>query len=158
MKKINGILNNSEYQDLLDYIKNAERGRKFCRHDMQHFLDVSRLLYIYCLEAGLDIDKELVYAIGLLHDIGRAAQYRAGTEHHAASAEYAKKIMPLCGFSEKETETAAGVILSHRNAENADTLARLVYRADKRSRLCFDCPARDECSWPPEKMNMEIDT
>ena len=157
MKKINLILQNKEYQNLLGYIKNAERERKFCRHDMRHFLDVSRLLYIYCLESGLDIDKELVYAIGLLHDIGRAAEYSDGAEHHAASAEFAKTIMPLCGFSDKETETAVNAILSHRNAENGDVLGQLVYKADKRSRICFDCSARGECNWSKEKMNLELE-
>ena len=157
MKKSNNILKNKEYQYLLEQIKTAERDRIFCRHDIPHFLDVARLLYIYCLEEGLDIDKELIYAIGLLHDIGRAAQYRTGAEHHLASAEYAQKIMPLCGYSTDETQRAANAILSHRNADNTDTLGRLVCKADKGSRLCFDCPARDKCNWPQEKMNLEVE-
>ena len=157
MKRIDLLFANPEYQNLLEYIKYAERDRKFCRHDIRHFLDMSRLLYIYCLEEGLDIDKELIYAIGLLHDIGRAEQYKSGREHHLAGAECAKKLMPLCGFTNEETQRVAEAILSHRSTESGDILARLVYRADKRSRLCFDCPARDECNWPREKMNLEID-
>ena len=30
------------------------------------------------------------------------------------------------------------------------------YRADKQSRLCFACPARDECRWDDSKKNLKI--
>ncbi len=155
MKRIKLLLENTEYQKMLDTITKAEKDRIFCRHTLQHFFDTARILYIFCLEEKLDIDKELIYAIGLLHDIGRASQYTDGTEHHKASADAARYFMPLCGFSKNETERAAAAILSHRSGDNDDEIAKLLYKADKKSRLCFDCAARGECNWSREKMNLE---
>ncbi|MBR6400865.1 MAG: HD domain-containing protein [Firmicutes bacterium] len=154
MKRIKLLLENKDYRAMLSRIAEAEKERIFCRHDLTHFFDVARLLYIYALEDGLDIDKELIYAIGLLHDIGRAAQYESGEEHHTASARAVERLMPLCGFDADETQAAANAILMHRNG-GGDALAQLVYRADKRSRLCFACDARAKCNWPADKMNLE---
>lgn len=41
---------------------------------MEHFLDVARLMYIYNLEDQAGFSKEMIYAAGLLHDIGRYEQ------------------------------------------------------------------------------------
>ena len=30
----------------------------------------------------------------------------------------------------------------------------VLYRADKKSRSCFACPAEGACSWPPSKKNL----
>lgn len=38
-------------------------------------------------------------------------------------------------------------------SELADVLAGLLYRADKKSRLCFLCDAEDECDWPEGRKN-----
>ena len=156
MEKVNRLLNNEEYREMLSCIQEAEKERIFCRHDMRHFLDMARLLHIYCLEEGIKADKPLIYAIGLLHDIGRAAQYKTGEEHHTASARAAEKLMPTCGFDEEQTKTAVNAILSHRSGSE-DKFFKLVYKADKKSRLCFECKARGECNWPKEKMNLEIE-
>ena len=34
--------------------KDAEKERRFCHHDMNHFLDVARLMYIFSMERGYD--------------------------------------------------------------------------------------------------------
>lgn len=156
MKRLNDLIFGEEYQKYLDIIKHSETDRIFCRHDMQHFLDVSRLLYIYCLESGIKADKELLYAAGFLHDIGRARQYLDGTEHHRASADIAAELMPKYGFDADETELVCGMILAHRD-ENADGLPALMYRADKKARGCFDCAAANECNWSAEKRNPKIE-
>ena len=43
---------------------------------MEHFLDVARLMYIYNLEDQAGFSKEMIYAAGLLHDIGRYEQMK----------------------------------------------------------------------------------
>ena len=48
------------------------------------------------------------------------------------------------------------LIREHRTAGQAEDLAGLFYRADKLSRSCFSCPAREKCDWPEEKKNLEI--
>ncbi|ERI70706.1 hypothetical protein HMPREF1548_02087, partial [Clostridium sp. KLE 1755] len=35
-----------------------------------------------------------------------------------------------------------------------ESLRGVLYRADKKSRSCFACPAEGACSWPPSKKNL----
>lgn len=159
MNRINQILFHSQYQDALRQITAWEREREFCRHTIEHFLDVARLAYIRSLEKGLDVKKDVIYAAALLHDIGRYQQYEDGTPHEVASARLAEGILRDCAYSEKERTQIGQAILAHRGSrggENADVLGKLLYWADKASRNCFACAAREACHWPDEKMNMEI--
>ena len=48
--KINLIIENHSFQYNLTKIETLEIQREFCKHDMQHFLDVARLMYIINLE------------------------------------------------------------------------------------------------------------
>ena len=75
MERVNNILNNKLYKIYLDKNMEAEEGRRFCHHDMGHFLDVARLAMIFNLQQGLFVPEELIYAAALLHDIGRWKQY-----------------------------------------------------------------------------------
>ena len=38
--------------------KDAEKERIFCHHDMNHFLDVARLMYIFSMERGYALEKK----------------------------------------------------------------------------------------------------
>ena len=53
-------------------MKKFEHDREFCCHQITHLLDVARIAYIKNLEAGLGIDKELIYTAAILHDIGKS--------------------------------------------------------------------------------------
>lgn len=159
MNRINQILFHAQYQNALEQIGIWEREREFCRHTIEHFLDVARLAYIRSLEKGLDVKKDVIYAAALLHDIGRYQQYENGTPHEVASARLAEGILQDCAYSEEERAQIEQAILGHRSShggENADVLGKLLYWADKASRNCFACDAREACHWPDEKMNMEI--
>lgn len=156
MKRLNKLIFGGEYRKYMDIIKEAEKDRVFCVHDMQHFLDVSRILYIYCLEKGIKADKELIYAAGLLHDIGRAWQYERGEKHSEASVKIASELMPKYGFTAAETEFVCTLISKHGD-KNAGGMAALMYKADKKARLCFECRAKAECNWSEEKKNSEVE-
>lgn len=160
MNRVNQILFHPRYRQALEQTEILEQDRKFCRHGIAHFLDVARLAYIHSLEEGLDVDKDVIYAAALLHDIGRYQQYERGIPHERASADLAGEILPQCSFSEKERVQIQEAISGHRRQEDgekdASALGGLLYRADKMSRNCFACPAREECNWPEDKMNMEI--
>jgi len=139
----------------MERIDRAEQTRIFCLHGLPHLLDTARMGYIFILERGLDIDKELFYAAALLHDTGR---YNPIIEDHAeASAINAELIMPDCGFSERETQAAARAIRAHREDMAADMIGKILYEADKKSRMCFDCRAAAECYWEDEKRNMRLE-
>ena len=160
MERVQKILEHTLFRELYDKLYQAEKNRIFCRHTMEHFLDVARLMYIYCLEDNAEIPKEMIYAAALLHDIGRYEQISKGTPHDEASAGIGEIIMQDCGFDETEIRRIRKAILGHRTAkslENEDRLTVYLYRADKKSRNCFSCPSRTECDWPAEKKNLRIE-
>lgn len=146
----------------------AEEDRRFCRHDMRHFLDVARLALILnlrnrCLSGSGPGDcsqrsEELIYAAALLHDIGRWKQYEDGTPHEKASALLAPEILSDCGFSEEETRQITAAILNHRReaVKEDQSLSGLLYRADKMSRSCFCCEAERECNWKGSNKNLKL--
>lgn len=158
MERVHSIQNHSLFQEQFHLLQKAEEERFFCRHTMEHFLDVARLMYIYNLEEGAGLDKELIYAAALLHDIGRYEQISQGTPHHISGARIAGEILKACDFSENETERIQNAIVRHRKQEEGmeDRLATYLYRADKQSRNCFSCPAVRECNWPDSKKNTSI--
>ena len=57
MERIHKIQNHPVYKEEYRLLTEAEKERFFCRHTMEHFLDVARLMYIYNLEDDAGIDK-----------------------------------------------------------------------------------------------------
>lgn len=158
MERVNRILAHQTYRQCLSKIRECERTRIFCRHDMGHFLDVARLAWILNIEEQTDVPKELIYAAALLHDIGRHRQYRESIPHEEASAQIAPEILADCGFSQTETEEITEAIRQHRNSavKTQTDLCGLIYRADKLSRSCFGCEAETACDWKKEKKNLRL--
>lgn len=155
MNRCQRIIDHPLFRECMDRIERAETDRIFCLHGLPHLLDTARIGYIFILERGLKIDKELFYAAALLHDSGR---YNPILDDHAeASAINAELIMPDCGFTAEETALVARVIRSHRINDASDDLGRVLYEADKKSRLCFDCRTAAECYWENEKRNNRIE-
>lgn len=165
MDRINLIWNHPLYREQFKKLVQAEEERIFCRHTLEHFLDVARLAYIYNLEEQAGVERDLIYAAALLHDIGRFRQIQDGTPHDKASAVLAGQILPDCGFLHNEISDIQTAILEHRGHADApndgknSTAAKLshyLYQADKRSRCCFVCPAEPQCNWSAEKKNLQI--
>ncbi|MGI6020204.1 MAG: HD domain-containing protein [Lachnospiraceae bacterium] len=157
LERVNRILRHPLFEEHLRSCEAFEEDRRFCLHDIGHFMDVARIAYILCLEKKYDISKETVYAAALLHDIGRDVQYSEGTPHGKAGARIASKILEDCGFSGSEIESIAAAIAFHSGREKdvseADALSGVIFDADKLSRKCFACKASEECKWSPEKKN-----
>ena len=145
MERINCILSNYEYISYLDKNKANEKDRIFCHHNIIHFLDVCRIAWIINLEEQLNLNKEIVYAVGLLHDIGRWQEYEMNISHEIASANLAENILNKCEFTEEEKSLILTAIKNHRTKKNTDDLSRIIYTADKVSRPCFNCTAIGKC-------------
>lgn len=158
MDRINDILNHHLFMEHLKKNMTAEADRRFCRHDMAHFLDVARIGMIMNTEENLGLPRDLIYGAALLHDIGKHRQYEEGIPHEEASARIAPGILRDCGFSDNETSVITDAIRQHRNSETAAerNLRGLLYRADKVSRPCFICEAERECTWKSGKKNRRI--
>ena len=150
MKRINALLNNPAYLDHIEKNHVAERDRSFCRHHFDHLLDVARITYILVLEGGNPfISREMSYAAGLLHDIGRWNEYREAGDHAQYSAEMAEPILTDAGFTDAEKGLIKKAISEHRlkvkTSEHRSPLSIALSRADSFSRLCYRCEASKMC-------------
>ena len=155
MNNIDAIMNNKLYREALEKLSEYERDREFCNHTIEHFIDVSRIAYIMVLEEDLKVSKEVIYAIGLLHDIGRVKQYEEGIHHDIASVDMSREILKETSFTEEEVKIILNGIANHRK-ESDNKLEEIIYRADKLSRQCFSCKAENECYWSKDKKNFKI--
>ena len=156
MKKVNEILNNTIYKKCIKEIEVMEQDRVFCRHNINHFLDMARIAYILVLEEGLSYSKEVIYAIGLLHDIGRAQEYKNNINHDEAGVMISEKILKETSYSTDEINLILNAVANHGNKDAEDKFLNIIYKSDKLTRNCFDCKAEKECYWSIEKKNMEI--
>lgn len=158
MNKINAILSNKLYIQCMRDISIQERDRKYCCHGIEHSLDVARIAYIITLERGLSFSKELIYAMALLHDIGRCEEYSDKVPHAQAGAKLAETILEECDFSKEDTELICRAVLTHKNKSERDdeSLDSLLVYADRISRNCFACSSYDGCYWNEELKNKNI--
>lgn len=155
MDKINEILLSDKYKEILNTLEFLEKDRVFCKHNIEHFLDVARIAYIKVLEDRLDYSKEIIYAIALLHDIGRVLEYNEGIPHHEGSVILAKEILSETSYDDKEKEIIISAIENHRSIDD-NVLNKIIYVSDKISRNCFSCKSEKECYWSTEKKNLKI--
>ncbi len=158
MKRMEAILNHKLFQDTLHQIEEKEVHREFCRHGMPHLLDTARIAYITCLENGLPLEKDIVYATALLHDLGRARQDEEGYDHRLGGLPIIEEILKDSGFDDSEIQEIKKAVASHgqKPQDSDQSLSAVLYRADKQSRNCFWCPAALQCYWPENQRNMSI--
>lgn len=159
MKRIDDVLANATFQEHLSRINEAETDRIYCLHGIEHLLDVARISYIINLEDGLGYGKDVVYAMALLHDIGRNLEYQQGMSHHEVGGDMAYEILKKSSFDEEECQMICQAIKKHNElqvGEDEKSLNYLLYKADKLSRNCFNCKAYDSCYWEESKKNKGI--
>lgn len=170
MTKIDRLLTDEHFQTAIKNLERLEKDRVFCRHGLNHCLDVARIACILSMEEHLDVPKELIYGAALIHDLGRSEEYVSGEPHDIASVKIGRPLLLASGFSEGETDGICRAIAAHRkhggcdakygerNAKHdeCDALSALLYRADKLSRPCFLCSASEECYWDEAKKNKTI--
>ena len=155
MKRNNKICSHPVWKKYMLELEELEKSRIFCKHGIEHLLDVARIAYIKNLENSYNIEKELIYAAALLHDLGRSLQYTQGIPHEKAVIPLAKEILEDCKFAPEEQEEILAAIACHRAKENQENrgLSELLYWADKQSRMCGFCKASAVCNWSEEKKN-----
>ena len=157
MEKIDRLLKNGIFVQNMQLIEEYEKNRQFCLHGIEHSLDVARICYIICLENQLGYSKELIYAMALLHDIGRALEYKGLGVHHEEGARLAESILREAGFNADETDRIVDAILCHKMSQEPDgSLRWLLFKADKLSRSCHSCRMYRECYWSEELKNKTV--
>ncbi|WP_238456513.1 HD domain-containing protein [Desulfotruncus arcticus] len=147
-------MNDNFYRECLERNAAAEINRLFCRHDLQHMLDVARITNMLVLEDArrnipgkAALTREIIYAAGLLHDLARWLEYETGEDHAAAGARLAGPVLDRSGFDDREKTIILTAIREHRagDEESISLLGRYMARADDLSRPCYHCKARAEC-------------
>lgn len=158
MKRISQIIAHQLFLDKQKRIDELEIQREYCRHGLNHALDVARIIYILTLENHLLYKKDIIYATALLHDIGRCDQYENGIPHNEASVQIAEIILKDCGYEADEILLVTEAIRLHHDLSDGhnQSLSSLLYKADKLSRNCFACQAIDDCYWEEAQKNKEI--
>ncbi|MCR4739233.1 MAG: HD domain-containing protein [Lachnospiraceae bacterium] len=158
MERYDKIIINELYRTHLEKTREYEKERIFCHHDMSHFLDVARIGMLLNVTEGYGIDKDIIYAAALLHDVGRDVQYEDGTPHEAASADIAEIILDGTDYTPDERKLILKAIRDHRDESVKDekNLSGLIYRADKLSRPCYYCSAEKECNHKKNKKNASL--
>lgn len=153
----NRILKNDKYRRLTAELAELERERPFCRHDMTHFLDVARIAVIFSGRSGTDISDDVIYSAALLHDLGRIEEIKSGMPHEIAGQVTAAGILAEVDCPEAMAAQIISLIANHRRRDNPkDSPEEIFFRADKRSRRCFECSAEAECDWTRKNLEIEV--
>ena len=156
MERVNKILSNAEFKHCLQTIETLEKDRIFCKHGITHLLDTARIGYILNLENSLNFPKDIIYATALLHDIGRYDEYIHKISHHKISKRVIN-ILKDCNYSNDEISTIVEAIGNHdKPPTDIKTLSDVLYKADKLSRMCFNCNVQNECYWNTNKKNKTL--
>ncbi|NLP24466.1 MAG: HD domain-containing protein [Syntrophomonadaceae bacterium] len=159
MKRVELLVNDELYNQYLQRNAEEEKEPKFCLHDFRHHLDVARIAYILVLEhndfkyfmqeyglSGRLAAKEVIYGAGLLHDIGKWQEYKAGVDHASFGAKLAREILPRAFFDPNEVELIARAVYEHRNISSTMSfLGERIHRADNLSRICISCEHDAQC-------------
>lgn len=155
LKNAEKIYNSDLYLKDLKILRDLEKKRKFCKHDIYHFLSLARIAVILYNERGIEISEDIVYTAALLHDIGRIDKYEKGIAHHKASAKRAEKFLSFTDFSDEEKDLIIKLIYNHRK-ESDDPIFGIFHEADTLSRNCLCCPKREECDWSDKRKNHRL--
>lgn len=161
MPRLNSVWNHALYQKYYKENEEIEKDRMFCCHQISHLLDVARIAYIKNLENDMGLKKELIYTAAILHDIGKALQYKQKIPHEIAGEEIAREILETLpennAFTQEEQDWILEAVRGHRRkCAGMTEAACLFYESDKRSRNCFACPVSEMCNWNEEEKNEEI--
>lgn len=89
MPRVDAIWESAVFQREYQRLVALEEDRVFCRHGLPHLLDTARIMWALNLERACGIDREVVYAAALLHDVGKATQYASGEPHEVAGERLA---------------------------------------------------------------------
>ncbi|MFZ5626952.1 MAG: HD domain-containing protein [Bacillota bacterium] len=145
MDLLNRLINHPRVRAAFTEIAAWEKDRIYCRHGWEHAWAVARLAYMLYLEERDEREPEAregFYAAGLLHDLGRAAEYATGEDHAQVSARLAGEILVELGMPAEFIYKVCQAIAGHRRGEE-EGWARYLYLADKLSRPCLQCVVED---------------
>lgn len=173
MVYVERLLKRPEYLDLQKEIEKLEADRIYCKHKFAHSLDVCRIAWILFLEEQVQSEnqaenrqtdlaewKERIYLTGLLHDIGRVAQYQTGEHHGEAGRKISARLLAEIDCPDAWRDEILFVVALHFGKDGErmreKSLGDYICRADHLSRNCFLCDASPTCKWLEEEKNKTV--
>ncbi|MBC7075874.1 MAG: HD domain-containing protein [Syntrophomonadaceae bacterium] len=149
MKRAERLINDPLYAENMELNVRSEVEPKSYQHDFRHHLDVARITYILILEnndlnyfvkeSGLSSKlaaKEVIYAAGLLHDIGKWKEYTEGIDHALYGSRLAREILPRAFYNPREVDIICRAVYEHSNiSRDMSFLGEKLHRADNLSRV-----------------------
>ncbi len=176
MKYLNRLIHHESYRAVYQQLVELEEDRMYCKHDMNHFLDVARLAANINMEKNLQVDLEMIYLCAFLHDIGRGINDKKQISHSQASANLAREILLHIDYPTQQMETILYAITRHGTRGNVDLLLQneymagfftagddvpgkltfLLQTADQLSRSCYLCPVEASCKWKEQEKIKKI--
>lgn len=141
------------YRQALRALEDQEADRIYCKHNLDHFLDVARVTMLVCADFDIPADKDVVYLAALMHDLGRLDKGQA--DHPVASAQLADQWLEAIDFPADRRPEVIRLIEGHgwRGPAVPSNLLEAFSLADSLSRPCYQCPATDSCHWPADRKN-----
>jgi len=124
------FMNQRDYKEIEGYMLSC---MKDSAHDCQH---IYRVLY-HALEISesYELDKDIIIAAALLHDIGREAQFKdASIDHASEGARMAYDYLIALGWSVDQASHVRACVLTHRfRSDNPPKTieAKVIFDADK---------------------------
>ncbi len=155
--RVTSIICHPVFVERLNIIEKKEKDRIFCKHGLEHLTDVARIAMIINLSDDLGFERDVVCAAAYLHDIGRSEE----GNHEENGVKISESILAECGYNRQEVNIIADAILKHRQENKGfendkGDITSLIAKADKLSRNCFSCSARNECYWDEKMKNKRI--
>lgn len=157
MEYVRKLIQETDYLERMKQLEELETERRFCRHGLEHVLDVARIAWILVLEEKLPYEKETIYLTALLHDMGRILEYQEGIPHHEAGQKIAEGFLRQIGYPGEKGMLIVTAIGEHRKKDKLnDDFINVIKRADSLSRNCFFCEVQEACKWKEERKNKTI--
>ena len=146
----NGLKNKYDMEAVLENSeKMTEAGKAVCTADVSEIKTVN-----------LQEKKDQFYVTGLLHDIGRVAQYETGEHHSEAGMRIAEGLLTDIEYPAEWMDQTLQIVGVHHGREESReescTMEYYIRRADHLSRNCFCCEAAGSCKWSDEERNQTI--
>jgi uncharacterized protein len=100
---------------ILDYARKELSKSNQGAHTLDHTMRVHSLSLQ--LSEGLAVNRRVLGAAALLHDIGRPREAETQTSHSITSGEMGRDILAEIGYSDSEIKQVASAIRTHRFSE-----------------------------------------
>jgi uncharacterized protein len=105
----------SAQSKIIDFVRRELSKSNLGAHTLDHTMRVYSLSMQ--LSENLPVNRRVLEAAALLHDIGRPKEAESHISHSITSGEMARDILAMVGYSDLEIEQVVSAIRTHRFSE-----------------------------------------